>query len=255
MPVKDPTPAWPAWIAAAVFATQGTWVRRRVPRLPAAHGPHRGRYGSGPILRLLALGDSIIAGVGVATALQALPAQVARKLADGLACRVDWEAHGENGARTQDLLVWLDRAHPVSPDLIVVSNGLNDLTALLGLEAFLQVQGRFYDGLLRRYPDSRVLQLGLPPLGYFPALPQPLRSILGQRAEVYDRALAALLRKRPRVSHLPFTLVPGDELFASDGYHPNARGIGIWAEAVAAYAAGLAGLPCGNELRQARDER
>ncbi len=231
----------PNWLVAPVFATQGLWVRHRTPRLPAASGPQRGVCGAGPLVRLLALGDSIIAGVGVGSTLDALPAKVAALLAAEMACRVEWEAHGENGARTHDLLTWLNRGHHASPDLILVSNGLNDLTSLLGLEEFLAVKGRFYEKLAARFPDCRIVQLGLPPLAHFPALPRPLRGIMGQRAGAYDRALAALTGEWPRVSHFPFSSVPAADMFASDGYHPNEQGIGLWAAAIARHVAGMDG--------------
>ena len=51
---------------APLLLVQGRWVRRRTPLLPEPPGPRAGVIGQGPVLRLLIVGDSSAAGVGVA---------------------------------------------------------------------------------------------------------------------------------------------------------------------------------------------
>ena len=55
-----------------VLLWQGQYVRRRTPRLPEASGARVGVTGTGKDLRLLVLGDSSAAGVGVETQSDAL---------------------------------------------------------------------------------------------------------------------------------------------------------------------------------------
>ena len=81
-------------------------------------------------------------------------------------------------------------------------------------------------------------ELGLPPLGAFPALPQPLRSVLGDRAARIDRRLGAWLESRPNALHLPFDGAPAPEQFAHDGYHPAPAAVTLWAEFLAERLAG-----------------
>ena len=83
---------------------QGLWAKSRTPRLPEAPGAREGHVGEGRSRYLVALGDSIIAGVGVETMAQALPARLSEALASELDCRICWTGHGTNGARTSDLL-------------------------------------------------------------------------------------------------------------------------------------------------------
>jgi hypothetical protein len=52
------------WLMLPVTAVQGLWLRRRATRLPGAMGDRRGVSGEGADFHLLALGDSIIDGVG-----------------------------------------------------------------------------------------------------------------------------------------------------------------------------------------------
>ncbi len=221
----------PLWVMLPLFATQGLWARARTPRLPPATGPQSGRCGHGPSLRLLALGDSIIAGVGVESTWQALPASLADNLSRRRRQCVTWTAHGENGARTKDLLAWLDAHDSVRADLVVISNGINDLTSLLPLAGFIASKQEFYARLGKLFPGALLVQLGLPPLGSFPALPRPLRQMLGRKTMVFDAALGQACLSA-NVLHLPFDAMPEPTMFARDGYHPNVQGIRIWAEAV-----------------------
>ncbi len=224
---------FPPWQLVPLLLTQGLWARWRTPRLPPAEGPTRGQFGSGPVLNLLAIGDSIIAGVGVESTWQAMPARLAERMAKASGRRVKWTAHGENGARTADLLRWL-REHDWPPaEVVVISNGINDLTSLKNRQDFLADKRRLYEGLRRHYGHALVVQLGLPPLGGFPALPQPLREGLGRRSRFFDAALGRLIGEHTNMLHLPFDELPPRHMFAADGYHPNAAGVSEWSARVA----------------------
>jgi len=54
-------------VLSPLLVCQGIYVRRVTPKLPEADGPRSGEAGSGALLRLLVLGDSAAAGVGVRT--------------------------------------------------------------------------------------------------------------------------------------------------------------------------------------------
>jgi lysophospholipase L1-like esterase len=224
-PARNPFP----WLLAPILLTQGLWVKARTPRLPEAGGRRSGRVGNGSDLRLVAIGDSIIAGVGVDTTAQALPAQLARAISSQLDLGVHWSCHGHNGARTQDLLGWPAQPEWRDADLVIISNGLNDVTGLMPIRPWLEQKRALFQRLRALCGESLIAQLGLPPLGHFPALPNPLRWVMGQRAAAFDDALAKLIEDLPNAVHLPFNAVPEPELFARDGYHPGPEAIGIWA--------------------------
>lgn len=225
------TAAPPYGVFLAVLMAQGPWVSRRTPRLPPAEGPGQGVHGEGPVLELLALGDSIIAGVGVAETEQALPSRFAAALARGQSRRVHWHAIGVNGQRSIALRAMLGGSWEAAtpPDLVLVSNGINDVTRPGRPGAVLARLQGVLESMERRFPSSMILQLGLPPLGRFPALPRPLRTVLGSRAAAIDEALGEWIRSRPQIIHLPFNEPANPEDFAEDGYHPNVDGIRRWA--------------------------
>ncbi len=65
-----------------LVALQGTLTRRRVPCLPPVQPPHHGFVpGRGSTIRLLAIGESTVAGVGLAHSEETVAATTARALA------------------------------------------------------------------------------------------------------------------------------------------------------------------------------
>jgi lysophospholipase L1-like esterase len=222
------------WTFLPLLLTQGLWARWRTPRLAPAPGQVHGVVGSGEPVQMIVVGDSIIAGVGVSRFDQALPVQLALALADGERT-VHWHAVGRNGARSHDLPGLVNKlpADLPPPDLVVVSNGINDITSLVGERQVLARLQGVITWLEMRFPGACIVQLGLPPLGAFPALPQPLRRVLGARAGALDAALQAWITPRERSLYLPFGRMPGAQEFALDGYHPGPDAVQAWAASLA----------------------
>jgi len=225
------TTAPPYALFLATLLAQGPWVSLRTIRLPPAQGPRQGGHGEGPALNVLALGDSIVAGVGVTSTSLALPARFAQALAPLLSRHVQWHALGLNGQRSRGLVESLTAAGALAPtpDLVLISNGINDVTRP-GRPALVLAQLKdALNAVQQQFPASVIMQLGLPPLGRFPALPSPLRQLLGGRAAAIDAALGDWVRTREGIYHLPFDEPANPEDFAQDGYHPNADGVQRWA--------------------------
>ncbi|MFL6716020.1 MAG: SGNH/GDSL hydrolase family protein [Burkholderiaceae bacterium] len=228
-----------------LLAAQGRRVRRITPRLPCAEGPGFGICEDalgGPPLRLLAVGESPVAGVGVEHHEQAITAALARELARRLARPVHWRACGLNGAtvrQAQDQLLPLVPAQPV--DVLLVAFGVNDSTAFHSTRRWQADLTLLLESLRARCQPGMVLLAGVPPLAQFPGLPQPLRWVLGLKAAALDHVAAGL----PGVRHVPMRHHQGlSGMMASDNYHPSALGCDAWARDLA-HAAQLS-------LRQAR---
>lgn len=217
---------------APVLAPQALYVMARALRLPEAAGPRAGQTGQGPDLRLLILGDSSAAGVGVADQRDALSGQLVARLAGHH--RVDWRLIAQTGATTATMLERLGNAPPERFDLAVVALGVNDATRLRPLPRWLAEQARLRALLKQRFGVARILVSALPPLGAFPLLPQPLRGVLGRHAARMDTAMQAALARRAEWRHIPFDADLRPEMMASDGFHPGPRIYAMWAERVAA---------------------
>ena len=226
------------WALLPLVAPQGLWVRRRAPRFADAAGPRSGSVGTGEPLRLLAFGDSIVAGVGAPTLDDALVGQFAAALATRVARRVEWVAVGKTGARSADLHASLLPRLPPEPfDVIAVSVGVNDVTGLVRSRDWMHRVGAVIDGLCAHSPGAVVLMAGLPPLWGFPLLPQPLRYAFGLRARTFDRQLEQVVADRRGCVYVPTLFEPDPEKFSADGYHPSPASYRVWGVQLADLAA------------------
>ena len=135
---------------------QGWWVKKRAIRMGPAYGPSRGfaaeeknqsRKRDGATvssettnqpLKLLGLGDSVIAGVGLASTELTVTARLADRLNQYLGRAIDWRILGEDGAKISDTQRLLAATESGSFDWIVVSVGVNDVTGLTSLVRWQQ---------------------------------------------------------------------------------------------------------------------
>lgn len=189
---------------------------------------------AGPAMRVVWLGDSTAAGVGVDRVADAVPVVVAV----GLDRPVELHVLAVSGATVGEVVddqVTAVAAH--DPDVVVVSVGANDVTHLTSRADF----ERRYRALLARLPaDASVVLLGVPDMGSTPRLAQPLRAVAGWRGRQLDEVVRAVAGDAG-ATHVPIAQATGrafradpERAFADDGYHPSADGYRVWADAVLA---------------------
>ncbi|MCZ2903390.1 SGNH/GDSL hydrolase family protein [Burkholderia thailandensis] len=215
-----------------LLLAQGRHVRRVTPRLAEADGPRSGVDGAGPPLRLLVLGDSAAAGVGVPTQSDALAGQLVRALAPFH--RVEWRLLARTGATTRDLLDWLDAEPAAHFDAVVTSLGVNDVTDGVPPSRWRDAQAALVERLTTRFGAAHVILTAVPPMHRLPALPQPLRWYLGLRARRLNAVLSHWVAAQPACEFLRIDMPLTRDAMASDGFHPGLRACAAWAEQAAA---------------------
>ncbi|OWW18225.1 SGNH/GDSL hydrolase family protein [Noviherbaspirillum denitrificans] len=220
------------------LVAQGKYTRRVTPRLPEAGGPLEGVCGAihkGTPLTLLTIGESPVAGVGVDNHNEAITGQLAQSMADALHRPVTWRACGRNGVTVREALDTFITTIPHAPvDVVLVAFGVNDTTAFRAVSQWRRDLQDVLDEIERRCQPGLVLLSGVPPLRHFPALPQPLRWVMGLKADVLDAAARELADAREGVRYVPLALDTDDRsMMASDGYHPSAKGCTAWAATLA----------------------
>jgi len=220
------------WAALPFVLPQALIVRKTARRFAAAAGPACGAVGNGKRFRLLAIGDSIVAGVGATTLANALVGQVASALAKPLNARVEWHALGIIGADLRQIVQDLAIELPDEPvDAIFVSAGVNDVTGLTRTRAWRLHLAALLQALHRHSPSAPIVVLGLPPMQRFPLLPQPLRSVIGLRAAILDQVALREIALHPNAVHLPLKFEARPQDFSDDGYHPSESSysvLGLW---------------------------
>jgi len=222
------------WSLLPVTAAQGLWLRSRALRLPGAEGAREGVTGEGEDYHLLAVGDSIIDGVGTGSVEASLPVQFAVALADIAERRVHWRILGKSGIAIRDLIALVEALrHDAPVDLLLVSIGVNDVTGLSSTRHWRSSLRRLLADMRSRWPEARIVFAGLPPMAHFPLPPQPLRWSLGLRAATLDGIAQELLSADPNATHVPTRIDPRHHGFCEDGFHPSAESCTLWARELA----------------------
>ncbi|QOC22320.1 SGNH/GDSL hydrolase family protein [Wenzhouxiangella sp. AB-CW3] len=230
-----------ALVGAPAYLLQGRRVKRNTPRLPEAPGLRYGQIdGEQPPLRLLAVGESPLAGVGLDSADQTVIAGLAERLARQSGRATNWSIVARGGVTVADTC---DQLLPQIPersvDLVLIGLGVNDCLQLTGARGWQAGLATLFDGLTERCQPGRIVLSGVPPMQHFPALPQPLAGMLGLRARMLDAASAELAASRSDVIHAPMNFDGrSQELFCHDGFHPGVRGHQLWAEQLTELLAG-----------------
>lgn len=210
------------WGVVPFLLPQALYLRKTAPRFAPAAGPSDGLSGNGKQTHLLAVGDSIIAGVGATELSKALVGQTAEAIARSLGCSVAWQACGVSGYNSTNIL---DRLLPELPDaaadFVIVSVGVNDITGLMTIRKWRTNLSLLLDKLRRHSPNSVIAIAGMPPMHRFPLLPQPLRATFGMRSRSFDEELRTIVAGRPNTVHVPLHIEADPSKFAPDGYHPS----------------------------------
>lgn len=225
-----------ALVGAGVLGAQAAAALRRPYADPDTAPPISGSVGDthNPPLRLVLLGDSTAAGVGVVRAADTVAGRVASRLA-----RRGWLVQlasvAVTGSRAGDLGPQVSRALLGNPDLALILVGVHDATRLSALPRMRQHLGQ---AVLRlRDADVRVVVGLCPDLGAVRAVHQPLRWLLAWRGRAVARnqaeAVAAAGGVAVDVAALTGPVFRADRgTFSADAFHPNSDGYRLWADAV-----------------------
>ncbi|MFZ9087492.1 MAG: SGNH/GDSL hydrolase family protein [Pontimonas sp.] len=233
------------YVISPLLVTQGRMVRKNRPRLPNAPMPWSGTISGPKPLRLLGLGDSTIAGVGVDNPMLGLTAQLARALYKELGRGISWDGVGERGITTGQLL---ERYLPIAlqetehVDIAMVSIGANDAKNLQPRRPAIRNLSAIVKQIHERFPHALIMVSSLPAFGKFESLPAPLRSVMAHHAKGIEVGMRRFVEAQPYAlmspppSHYPPTF------FAEDGFHPGAEGYRVWASFAVADAVGRGAL-------------
>jgi lysophospholipase L1-like esterase len=220
-----------------VLFAQGYWLRKQTPRLPDAAGPLEGMViGAGEPLRLIALGESTVAGIGARTHESALTGQLALALKRHTNRTVNWTVVARSGINARKCRVELvPKLRGIGADVVTIVLGVNDTIEFHSARRWTLDIERLISSVRAEVGDAFVLLSGVPPMNCFPALPQPLSFVLGARSATLEAATVGLAKRLRRVVHVPF-MIERDrcaDLFCADGFHPSELGYKLWAEQLA----------------------
>lgn len=221
-----------SWLAFPIYAWQGIGVRLRTQRLLPAEGPVTHTIpGQGVPVRLLVLGDSSAASVGIARTDAGIAALLAGMLARDTGRPVTWRAAGFNSATATQLrdVVVPNLAHDDWTH-IVVSVGTNDAKNFHTVSRFKRDFGGLLYALRAKFPGARIVWSPVIDMTTVPALPPLLARILEIRAQAINAMGTRLCHERGAV---PASRLPVEDPargFSTDGFHASEAGYRAWAE-------------------------
>lgn len=115
-------------------------------------------------------------------------------------------------------------------DILLIAFGVNDSTAFHSVARWERDLRALLTALEARCKPGMIVLAGVPPLEKFPALPQPLRWVMGLKGRALDAAARRIAAGSTNIRHVGFALAPSDSgLMASDGFHPSVHGCQAWA--------------------------
>ncbi|MEX6507294.1 SGNH/GDSL hydrolase family protein [Jiella sp. M17.18] len=231
-----------SWLLFPVYVWQGIAARRRIPRLLPPAGSVSGCLGADTArdaaVRLLVIGDSSAAGVGVDRIEDSLGPKLAERIYALTGLSVFWRAAGSNSAVSAEV-----RDHVV-PNVareafthIVLMIGSNDAKNFHSARRFKKGFGGLLYALKAKWPEARIVWSPPVDLKRVPALPRGLAHVLELRARIIRKMGARLCAERGAIvsTTLPRVEPAG---FSRDGFHASVEGYAYYANHLVGYVLG-----------------
>ena len=226
-----------------VMYLQSQRIRRDIPKLPEATKPFGSVevVGSEPF-RLVTLGESTVAGVGVETHEEGFTGTLAKELSQELGRTIQWSVHAKSGytAKKVHKLI-LPQVEQEKVDLFVVGLGGNDAFEFTAPYWWEKNILKLIKGIRSRFGNVPIAFANMPPVREFPAFSGLMHRAIGAQVDYLGTSLERLIRDMENVyfdnSPLDFiTWVEENDLdlteedFFSDGVHPSILTYQKWAE-------------------------
>ncbi len=224
-----------SWLAFPIYVWQGVGVRLRTPRMLPAEGPVIHEIaGEGEAVRLMVLGDSSAASVGIGRTDGGLAARLSTLIAAATGRPVTWRAAGFNSATSGQLRDF------VVPNLafedwtdIVIAVGTNDMKNFHSGRRFKREFGGLIYALKAKFPRARLYWSPVIDMRRVPALPPMLARVLEIRAGVINLMGDRLCAERGAIAATRLPVEDPSTGFSHDGFHASEAGYGAWAEHLA----------------------
>ena len=225
----------------------GKRIRKSVPVLGEAKNPNGTVKGNGDRDRILFIGESTMAGVGVSEHKQGFPGHFARKWSEVSGRSVNWDVVARSGY-TVDRVVKKSMKHVPKEevDLIVIGLGGNDGFGLTPTWRWIKGLDRLRNALSEKYPDVPIAFANMPPIRDFPAFTSLIKTVIGGQVDLLGESLERWVADQENVHFYSdkITLTgwcrrygyPEDPaLFFSDGVHPSELTYQVWSESMASW--------------------
>lgn len=226
----------------ALYA-KSKYIRLTMPTIPAAEKDWKGTTSDSPAKRLLCLGESTMAGVGLTSLKAGLPGLIARNMAHHGKEAWMWDTVAYVGYSIKQLLAKVqDRQAPNQADLTLVAIGGNDTFYLTKPSSWLTHIDQLCQWIHRHQPKSKIVFASMPPAGTFPSFGKYMRAFVGGQNQLLREAIVDYCKnQKDSITFVEQPVVFEEYVQRSesgttmadmfcDGYHPSAITYRLWAE-------------------------
>lgn len=213
---------------------QASRVYHSVPKLPEASDP-QGFFTreSKQTLKVLAIGESTVAGVGVDRHDQGFAGTFARIISENLDTNVDWKVYAKSGYTAKkvrrEIVPEIDESHA---DLILIGLGGNDTFMLNSPWGWRRDLRKLIEDLRLKFGATPLLFSNMPPVKLFPAFTPLMRFTLGNLIEILGEETEDVCQDLEEVYYYPRKITFEDwherlginaqpDDYFSDGVHPS----------------------------------
>lgn len=220
----------------------GKRIRETVPRLPEAKGKEGIlKHHSKREFRLLCLGESTIAGVGVDTHEEGFAGSLAKELSPILEANIEWEVIAKSGYTAKQVAEKLVPKIDNQPDLIIIGVGGNDSFQLNSPMQWKKDIQALIDIIRVKHPSTPIAFTNMPAIKEFPAFTWPIRFVVGGLGALLGEALSEVVDVNNNVYFSSEVIdlsvwtkrykVKNEKSdFFSDGVHPAKLTYQVWAK-------------------------
>ncbi len=234
-----------------VLYFQGKRIRKKIPRLPeASQLTGTSTKNTTKTLRLITVGDSSMAGVGVATHEEGFVGTLANELASKLNANVTWKVYAKSGytaAKVKDELI--PNIDEEILDLIVIGVGGNDAFKLTSLSDWTSNIKELISDIRVRYKEQPIVFVNMPPIQEIPSFTSLIKFIMGNLMDIFSDELKTLVKREQGVYYYSrkityqdyiqrFDLDAAPSEFFSDGFHASKLAYQIWGKDVSNFLTG-----------------
>lgn len=229
---------------------QGRKIKATVPRLPEAAGTKGyAPFSSKKVMRLLTIGESTIAGVGVRTHEEGFTGSLANELAVELKTNIDWKVYAKSGytaKRVKEKII--DGITENSIDFIVIGLGGNDAFELNTPKKWNRDVRALIKRIRMKFNGVPIVFVNMPPINEFPAFSSLIRFTIGNLVTLLGEELEKIVKDFEHVYYYTrkvssvdlierynLKIKPAD--FFSDGVHPSKTSYQIWAKDISNFIA------------------
>jgi|TARA_B110000967_G_C18891475_1_gene567676 lysophospholipase L1-like esterase len=231
-----------------IMYLQGKKIRKNTPKLSEARNPQGYiKTAAEKTLKILAIGESTIAGIGVDFHENGFIGSLAKEISEKTNSSILWRVYAKSGYTAKMVRKKIvPEIEDSNADIIVIGLGGNDAFKLNSPEIWMVNINLLIKDLKRKFPKTPIYFTNMPPIKEFPAFTKIIKFLIGNLVEILGKRLYKKVKNNKNV-HFNNEIISIETwkerykikgystTFFSDGVHPSKLTYQIWGKDMATF--------------------